>query len=181
MTPFRRGLVTGLILGTLLMAVVVAVAAAATPPLTPAATMIGASPGAMRSAAAREENGSYPSNGRGSPRQRPALIGVSSRTNGAETAGGTPISSPSGTRSGIAAYAAPSFGNLYLAIPEGPGRRVKICVSGRCIERVSTDAGPALFRQREGRVADVSWSDFRYLCQCNPSVIGLLRVQVTAR
>lgn len=76
--------------------------------------------------------------------------------------------------SGTIAYAVPSFGSRYLAIPEGPGHRVRICVDERCLARTSTDAGPDLAMQREGRLADLSYVDFRYLCGCRPESIGLI-------
>lgn len=78
--------------------------------------------------------------------------------------------------SGIIAFADPSFGDRYLAIPSGPGYRVRICSgSGAvCLDRISTDAGPALFRQREGRIADVSFVDFATLCGCDPRIPGTM-------
>jgi hypothetical protein len=74
--------------------------------------------------------------------------------------------------SGVIAYAEPSFGDRYLALPEGPGHRLTICVGRRCLERVSTDAGPDLSMQRAGRIADVSFVDFAWLCRCDPAVRG---------
>ena len=100
MTPFHRGLLTGLILGTLGMALLAAYARAATPPLTPAATMTGAS--LAVSGSALPSQAGDPIIGRGSPRQRSALVGVPSLTNGAETAGGAPL------RSGLARWCAPT-------------------------------------------------------------------------
>lgn len=82
---------------------------------------------------------------------------------------------PPAIASGLVAYATPAFGPRYLAIPEGPGIRVRICSSSsRCLDRVSTDAGPALFRQRQGRIGDVSYVDFAWLCRCSPPSRGLL-------
>lgn len=81
---------------------------------------------------------------------------------------------------GTASFVDPSFGARYLALPQGPGHHVRICDRRmrRCVWRVSTDAGPSLQRQREGRVADVSFADFRWLCRCDPWAKGLLRVMV---
>ena len=82
---------------------------------------------------------------------------------------------------GIAAYAAPSFGSRYLAIPEGPGVRVVVCAQlhrDRCVTRTSTDAGPALFMQRAGRVADLSFVDFAALCRCDPPDVGTIPVSI---
>ena len=78
--------------------------------------------------------------------------------------------------SGIVAYAAPALGDRYLALPGGPGALVRICArSGTvCLDRVSTDAGPALSMQRAGRIADVSFVDFAWLCRCDPPNVGLL-------
>jgi hypothetical protein len=89
--------------------------------------------------------------------------------------GAPTITEPGAIMSGTLAYAKPSFGARYLAIPEGPGVRVRICAPRGCLERVSTDAGPALFRQREGRLADVSYVDFAWLCGCTPETLGLIR------
>jgi hypothetical protein len=77
--------------------------------------------------------------------------------------------------SGVIAYADPSHGDRYLALPGGPGAHVRICVGRRCLDRVSTDAGPALFEQARGRIADVSFADFATLCGgCNPASVGVM-------
>lgn len=75
------------------------------------------------------------------------------------------------TRHGTWAYAAESYGPLYLAIPEGPGFDVRICGPLDCLERVSTDAGPELWLQRKGRIGDLSSRDF--LTICGPLSAGL--------
>lgn len=62
---------------------------------------------------------------------------------------------------GIVNYSTPSFGRWYLAIPAGPGVRVRICGPGGCLDRTSTDAGPSLERQRAGRIADLNWIDWQ--------------------
>ena len=87
-------------------------------------------------------------------------------------------SDPPAIEAGVAAYATRSHGDRYLALPDGPGVRVRICAGGRCVDRVSTAAGPALFRQRQGRVADLSYVDFAFLCRCRPELVGLLRVSI---
>lgn len=79
---------------------------------------------------------------------------------------------------GLAAYADPSHGSRYLALPEGPGVRVRICHDGECILRTSTDAGPDLAMQRAGRVADLSYVDFRSLCDCTPEIVGTMHVSI---
>jgi hypothetical protein len=81
---------------------------------------------------------------------------------------------------GLASYVSRSYGSRYLALPGGPGIRVTICAK-RCVTRTSTDAGPSLQRQRAGRVADVSWSDFRWICRCSPEAVGLIVVSVQDR
>jgi hypothetical protein len=103
----------------------------------------------------------------GSP--SPATPKPTQRGDGGAVAGGT------------ASFVDPSFGARYLALPQGPGHHVRICDRRmrRCVWRVSTDAGPSLQRQREGRIADVSFADFRFLCGgCDPWAKGLLRVVV---
>lgn len=83
--------------------------------------------------------------------------------------------------SGLVAYAAPALGSRYLALPEGPGIHVRICstsISRLCLERISTDAGPDLAMQRAGRIADVSFIDFAWLCRCDPPDVGLLQATI---
>lgn len=79
---------------------------------------------------------------------------------------------------GIASYVGPRYGSRYLALPGGPGLRVRVCSASKCLMRTSTDAGPALFLQRQGRVADLSRADFRTLCGCRPELVGLIHVTV---
>jgi hypothetical protein len=77
------------------------------------------------------------------------------------------------TRSGTWAYANRSHGPRYLAIPEGRGIRVAVCGPLGCLDRVSTDAGPALYLQRAGRIGDLSSVDFVTIC--GPLSRGLCR------
>lgn len=77
------------------------------------------------------------------------------------------------TRTGAWAYADASYGPRYLAIPEGRGFDVRVCGPLGCLERVSTDAGPALWLQRTGRIGDVSSADFVVIC--GPLGPGLCR------
>jgi hypothetical protein len=79
---------------------------------------------------------------------------------------------------GTASFVSASYGPRYLALPGGPGIRVMICGRGGCVTRTSTDAGPSLFRQRQGRIADLSHADFFAVCGC-PSWAGLTQVTVT--
>jgi len=60
------------------------------------------------------------------------------------------------TRSGIIAWADESLGPAYLAVPVGPGHRIRICSVGGCLTLTSTDAGPNRAMLREGRVADLA-------------------------
>lgn len=145
------------------------------------ATMPSPEPGAMRQAAAREENGSYPIIRRESPRQRWSLSDVPSSLNGSETAGsGTSLVPPltsglpdtSTVERGTASHVGTRFGRRYLALPEHrwgrPGIRVTICGDGGCVTRTSTDAGPDKAMQRAGRVADLNWWDFMEVCGVGP-------------
>lgn len=89
------------------------------------------------------------------------------------------VGAPGAIESGVVAYAAPSFGDRYLAVPEGPGVRVRICSSSSlCLDRISTDAGPDLAMQRAGRIADVSFVDFAWLCRCDPPGVGLIHATI---
>ena len=88
-----------------------------------------------------------------------------------ESRGGAPLT-------GIASYVGRSYGPRYLALPAGPGHRVTICGRAACVTRTSTDAGPALFLQRQGRIADLSWADFGRVCGCSPELVGLTHVTV---
>jgi hypothetical protein len=91
----------------------------------------------------------------------------------------TPTLTPVGpvTR-GTASFMAPKYGRYYLALPQGPGHRVRICSRYACLERASNDAGPDLAMQRAGRIADVSYWDFHELCRCSPYQVGLIEVSV---
>jgi len=84
--------------------------------------------------------------------------------------------------SGIASHYGASCLEGCLALPQHrwgqPGIRVRVCGPAACIVRTSTDAGPALFRQREGRIADLARNDFERVCGCSWRQ-GLVRVTVT--
>ena len=73
------------------------------------------------------------------------------------------------TRQGTWAYAKPSHGPRYLAIPEGRGWLVMVCGPADCFLRVSTDAGPVLSLQRAGRIGDLSAVDFERACGVSTS------------
>lgn len=78
--------------------------------------------------------------------------------------------------SGIASTYGPGWDG-WLALPAGPGIRVRICGAGGCVVRVSNDAGPDLAMQRAGRIVDLDVPDFEFVCGV-PWRIGLCRVTV---
>jgi hypothetical protein len=78
---------------------------------------------------------------------------------------------------GVASWMPERYGSRYLALPQGPGHRVRICGSASCIVRTSTDAGPSKAMQRLGRLVDLSVRDFERICGCSRSV-GLARVTI---
>ncbi|MBI3978669.1 MAG: hypothetical protein HY331_10845 [Chloroflexi bacterium] len=79
-------------------------------------------------------------------------------------AGSTTFSAANATYQGTIAYADPSYGPLYLALPEPRGTVATICGPADCVTRTSTDVGPDLEMQRAGRIADVSARDFETIC-----------------
>jgi hypothetical protein len=68
---------------------------------------------------------------------------------------------------GTASHVPASWGDSYLALPEHKwgqrGLLVTVC-GVDCVTRRSTDAGPDLAMQRQGRVVDLSWADFVKVC-----------------
>ena len=82
---------------------------------------------------------------------------------------------------GTASHVGTQFGPEYLALPEHkwgqPGILVTICGDGGCVTRRSTDAGPDLAMQRQGRIADLNAWDFERVCGC-PASTGLTEVTV---
>jgi hypothetical protein len=72
------------------------------------------------------------------------------------------------TLSGIATHMGnhPAAGPRYLALPMGPGWRVRICGPASCDTVTSTDAGPEKWLQRppHNRIADLSTELFEQLC-----------------
>ncbi|MCX7335503.1 MAG: hypothetical protein NTV85_28645 [Hyphomicrobiales bacterium] len=75
---------------------------------------------------------------------------------------------------GVASTYGPGWDG-WLALPQGPGVRVRICGAGGCVVRTSTDAGPSLAMQRRGRVADLDVAAFELVCGV-PWTRGLCRV-----
>ena len=84
---------------------------------------------------------------------------------------------PAGTVAGVASTYGPGWDG-WLALPEGPGVRVRICGAGGCLVRTSTDAGPSLAMQRKGRIVDLDVPTFEAVCGV-PWTAGLCRVTVT--
>ncbi|SRR5260221_5872920 len=66
----------------------------------------------------------------------------------------------------------------FLALPEGPGIKVRITGPGGSIVRISNDAGPALFMQRRGRIIDLDATDFNFVCGCKWYITGIVHVKV---
>ena len=103
----------------------------------------------------------------------PASSGNPSQPSGAPlgpspSAGGTrlngaPLEAYEGGRTGTIAWADESLGPRYLAVPIGPGHRVRIC-SARCVVMVSTDAGPNRERLQAGRIADLAVGVWERVC-----------------
>lgn len=77
---------------------------------------------------------------------------------------------------GLASTYGPGFDG-YLALPAGPGHRVRICGAGGCVVAVSNDAGPSLAMQRQGRIVDLDVATFERVCGV-PWAHGLCRVSV---
>lgn len=66
-------------------------------------------------------------------------------------------------RTGIATTYGPGWDG-WIAWPDGPGWRLRICGPSACTVRVSNDAGPSLAGQRMGRVIDLDVSTFELVC-----------------
>lgn len=77
---------------------------------------------------------------------------------------------------GLASTYGPGYAG-YLALPEGPGVRVRICGPAACVVRTSNDAGPDRKMQRRGRVVDLDVATFETVCGCGWRA-GLVRVSV---
>lgn len=89
----------------------------------------------------------------------------------AETFGPTtPAPLDAVTRQGIGTHMgdSPAAGPLYLALPMGPGYRVRICGVSACLSVTSTDAGPEKWLQKPPHniIADLSTELFERLCGC---------------
>jgi hypothetical protein len=147
-TGLALGTISGFILG-LLIAWVIAAAAS-----RPAATAIPAdTPWSGTHRSSSSGNLSQPTTAP-QPTPRPIDPGA--------TVG--PDAVDSVTRSGTIAWAHEGLGPTYVAIPTGAGHRVTICGPGGCWTTASTDAGPDLRMQREGRIADVAVDQWERIC-----------------
>jgi hypothetical protein len=60
----------------------------------------------------------------------------------------------------------------YVAIPLGPGVRIRVCGPGACIEVTSTDAGPNQEMLLAGRIMDLDIGRFERVCGV-PARFGL--------
>lgn len=89
-----------------------------------------------------------------------------------------PVTSPAAPAaivSGLASWMPEFYGPAYLALPQGAGRRVRLCGAGGCLVMVSNDSGPSLAMQRLGRIADVAVLAWERICGV-PRSIGLCRI-----
>lgn len=77
---------------------------------------------------------------------------------------------------GIASTYGPGFAG-FLALPEGPGIRVRVCGPASCVERTSNDAGPSRKMQRAGRIVDLDVETFEAVSGASWRK-GLVRVTV---
>lgn len=81
-------------------------------------------------------------------------------------------------RSGIASTYGPGWSERWVALPDGPGWRFRVCGAGGCRTLVSTDAGPSLAMQRAGRIVDLPIYAFEAVCGV-PWSMGLCQVSLT--
>lgn len=81
------------------------------------------------------------------------------------------------TRFGIASTYGPGWKG-WIAWPQGPGWRLRVCGAGGCAVVVTTDAGPDLAMQREGRIVDLDITTFERVAGTSWT-IGLTKVKVT--
>jgi len=88
-----------------------------------------------------------------------------------------PSTSKRSTRTGIASTYGPGWRG-WIAWPLGPGWMLRICGPGGCAVVVTTDAGPDLAMQREGRIVDLDVTTFERVAGV-PWTVGLIKVRVT--
>ena len=80
-------------------------------------------------------------------------------------------------RVGLASTYGPRFSEWWVALPDGPGWRFRVCGPGGCLTLVSTDAGPDRAMQRIGRIVDLPVKAFEFVCGA-PWTYGLCNVSV---
>jgi len=94
------------------------------------------------------------------------------------SSGETPATGPTAPSvAGQASWMPERYGARYLALPAGPGHRVRICGAGGCAVMTSNDSGPDRAMQRAGRVADIGVLAWEAICGL-PRSAGLCRVKV---
>ena len=95
------------------------------------------------------------------------------------SSGETPATGPTAPSvAGQASWMPERYGARYLALPAGPGHRVRICGAGGCAVMTSNDSGPDRAMQRAGRVADIGVLAWEAICGL-PRSAGPCRVTVT--
>ena len=67
-------------------------------------------------------------------------------------------------RSGIASTYGAGWSEWWVALPDGPGWRFRVCGAGGCRTLVSTDSGPDRAMQRKGRIVDLPVGAFSHVC-----------------
>ena len=102
---------------------------------------------------------------------RPAAVRLRAAVSPTVSKAGVPEST-----TGTASTYGPGFDG-YLALPSGPGHKVRICGAGGCVVAVSNDAGPSLAMQRQGRIVDLDVATFERVCGV-PWTRGLCHVSV---
>jgi hypothetical protein len=88
----------------------------------------------------------------------------------------TPPAEPT-TRTGTASTYGPGWKG-WIAWPDGPGWRLRVCGPGGCVVVVTTDSGPDRAMQRAGRIVDLDVATFERVAGASWTV-GLTKVKVT--
>lgn len=82
-------------------------------------------------------------------------------------------------RTGLASTYGEGWSEWWVALPEGPGWRFRVCGAGGCRTLVSHDAGPDRQMQREGRIVDLPVGAFEFVCGVSTWRVGLCPVTLT--
>jgi rare lipoprotein A (peptidoglycan hydrolase) len=80
-------------------------------------------------------------------------------------------------RTGTASTYGPGWDG-WIAWPDGPGWRLRVCGPGGCVVVVTTDAGPDRAMQRAGRIVDLDVATFERVAGVSWTT-GLTKVTVT--